>query len=74
MMAAAVYRGVLHGYIGREALETAERAWTTVTEKIDGMGLVREGCGCPHFTDEGTSAEAQAATIMADSWRKQLRG
>ncbi|MBQ8073222.1 MAG: glycoside hydrolase family 88 protein [Clostridia bacterium] len=74
MMAAAVYRGVLHGYIGREALEAAERAWTTVTEKIDGMGLVREVCGCPHFTDEGTSAEAQAATIMADSWRKQLRG
>ena len=39
--------------------------------KIDGMGLVREVCGCPHFEEEGTSAEAQAAWIMADSWHRK---
>ncbi len=74
MTAATVYRGVLHGFIGREMLDAAERAFRTVTEKIDEMGLVREVCGCPHFTDEGTSAEAQAAYVMADSWRKKLTG
>ena len=46
MTAATVYRGVLHGYIGREALAAAVKAYRSVTEKIDGivaliMGLDR---------------------------------
>ena len=30
-----------------------------------------EVCGCPDFVSPGTSAEAQAAYVMAD-WRKRL--
>lgn len=72
MTAATVYRGILGGYLEKEFLEAAERAFSTVSERIDSIGLVREVCGCPHFEEEGTSAEAQAAWIMADSWRKKL--
>ena len=71
MAAAAAYRGILGGWIGKEHLAAAELACDTVSGKIDGMGLVREVCGCPHFEEEGTSAEAQAAWIMADSWRRK---
>ena len=72
MAAAAAFRGILGGWLQREHLAAAERAYDTVSGKIDGMGLVREVCGCPHFEEEGTSAEAQAAWIMADSWRKKV--
>ena len=71
MAAAAAYRGILGGWIGKEHLAAADLACDTVSGKIDGMGLVREVCGCPHFEEEGTSAEAQAAWIMADSWRRK---
>lgn len=74
MAAAAVYRGVLHGYISRSRCDRAEAAYRTVREHIDGMGLVRGVCGCPDFVSEGTSAEAQAAFIMADAWRDRLYG
>ena len=72
MAAAVIYRGILNGTLEKDCLEAAERAFATVSGKVDGIGLVREVCGCPHFTEEGTSAEAQAAWIMADSWRKKL--
>ena len=74
MMAAVVFRGVLHGYIDPSCSEAAEAAYQTVSEKVDQFGLVREVCGCPDFTAEGTSAEAQAAFIMADAWRGKLYG
>ena len=72
MAATVIYRGILNGTLEKDCLEAAERAFATVSGKVDGIGLVREVCGCPHFTEEGTSAEAQAAWIMADSWRKKL--
>lgn len=72
MTAAAVFRGILHGYADRSCLGRAEGAYRTVREHIDGMGLVRGVCGCPDFLSEGTSAEAQAAFIMADAWRDRL--
>lgn len=71
MMAAAVYRGMIHGYISDTYREYADRAVDTVSDKIDAYGLVREVSGCPHFVSEGTSAEAQAAYIMAVSWRER---
>ena len=74
MAAATVYRGVLHGYVCRSRCDRAEAAYRTVREQIDGMGLVHGVCGCPDFLSEGTSAEAQAAFIMADAWRDRLNG
>ena len=68
MMAAAVFRGILHGYVHEKYRPAAEAACRTVMEKTDEMGLVREVCGCPDFVSEGTSAEAQAALVMADAW------
>ena len=65
MFAASVYRGVAGGYIGRELLPMAEKAYSGMLSRIDGMGLVHGVCGCPDFQREGTSAEAQAAMVMA---------
>ena len=72
MTAAAVFRGILHGYADRRFCSRAETAYRTVLAKVDGTGLVREVCGCPDFLAEGTSAEAQAAFVMADTWRSRL--
>ena len=70
MMAATVYRGIKGGYIPAERKAAADKAYETVSQTIDDYGLLREVCGCPDFTSEGTSAEAQAAYIMATAWRK----
>ena len=72
MVAAAIYRGIGQGYLDSRYLEKAETAYLTVLDRIDSYGLVREVCGCPDFIAPGTSAEAQAAFIMADAWRKRL--
>ncbi len=71
MMAAAVYRGISNGYLDNKWKENADLAYLTVIHRIDGYGLVREVCGCPDFLEEGTSAEAQAALIMADAWKNR---
>ena len=71
MTAAAIWRGVHGRLIPRETGSAAERAFETVTDRVDGIGLVRGVCGCPHFNVEGTSAEAQAAWIMAWAWRRR---
>ena len=72
MMAAAIYRGIYNGYLDKGFKTYADRAYMTVSQKIDEYGLVREVCGCPHFVSEGTSAEAQAAFIMADAWKNRI--
>lgn len=50
----------------------AELAVETVSSKVDAYGLVREVAGCPDFVRPGTSAEAQAAWIMAKTWLDRL--
>ena len=72
MMAATVFRGILHGFVDKSRRGAAEAAYRAVAGKTDDMGLVRGVCGCPDFTAEGTSAEAQAAFVMADAWRERL--
>ena len=72
MMAATVFRGIVRGYVSGSFRGAAEAAYRTVAEKTDGMGLIHEVCGCPDFISEGTSAEAQAAFVMADAWREKL--
>ena len=63
---------MLHGYVDRRFLDAAETAYRTVSGKADETGLIHEVCGCPDFLEEGTSAEAQAAFVMADAWREKL--
>ncbi len=71
MFSAAVYRGIAGGYLDDDLRECADRAYETVSSRIDGYGLIREVCGCPDFTSEGTSAEAQAAFIMASAYKER---
>ena len=71
MTAAAIWRGVYDGFIPAEYGAFAERAFRTVTGTIDGIGLIHQVCGCPDFTAEGTSAEAQASYVMAAAWRSR---
>ena len=73
MMAAAVFRGILGGYVPASRREAAEAALHAVNGSIDGMGLIHGVCGCPDFTAEGTSAEAQAAYVMAEAWFDKLK-
>ena len=72
MVAAVIYRGYTNGYIS-SGLEYADKAYETVSDKIDRYGLLREVCGCPDFVRGGTSAEAQAAFIMASAWKHLLQ-
>ena len=72
MMAATVYRSIVNGYLSNRYRKNADDAFQAVTETIDSCGLLRQVCGCPDFVSEGTSAEAQAAYIMASAWRAKL--
>ena len=72
MMTSAIYRGIYNGYLDKSWRSYADQAYMTVLQKVDNYGLVREVCGCPDFLSEGTSAEAQAAFIMADAWRMRI--
>ena len=73
MMAATVYRGVVHGYVDAAMAAHAEKAYAAVTQCMDEIGLIHGVCGCPDFLYEGTSAEAQAAFVMADAWREKVK-
>lgn len=74
MMASVyIYRGAAEGWLDKKYISAADKAYDTVCGKIDEFGIVREVCGCPHFVSEGTAAEAQAAFIMADAWRKKYQ-
>ena len=69
MVAASIYRGVRGGYLSDEYISVADKAYETVSSCIDRYGLIREVCGCPDFVSEGTSAEAQAAYLMATAFK-----
>ncbi len=71
MLSAAIYRGNVNGYLDF-GIKEADLAYETVTEKIDDHGLVHEVSGCHAFLTQGTSAEAQAAYIMASVWRNRF--
>ncbi len=73
MYAASIYRGVYNGFISRDYLRYADSAYESVKRDIDSFGILRHVAGCPDFVSEGTSAEAQAAFIMADAWKRSER-
>ena len=72
MMSAAIYRLVGIGLLDASYLPYADKAYSSVLTTIDDIGIIHEVCGCPDFLSEGTSAEAQAAFLMADAWKKRL--
>lgn len=72
MMSVYIYRGILEGWLGKEYLIHAEKAFAAVTADIDRFGILRHVCGCPHFVEEGTSCEAQASYVMAAAWRERV--
>ena len=71
MFSAGIYRGVSHGWLDTVYLRHADPAYETMCEQIDDMGILHGVCGCPDFQREGTSAEAQAAFVMADAWKER---
>ncbi len=72
MMAATVCRGIKGGYISEVRAEIADRAYGAVLKTVDEYGILHQVCGCPDFVREGTSAEAQAAFVMATAYRSVL--
>jgi len=72
MTAAFIYRGAGQGWLERKYLKNADLVQRRMRTQIDEHGIIRGVCGCPHFTSPGTSAEAQAAYIMMESWRMKL--
>lgn len=70
MTAAVIYRGYAGGYVSC-GMDLADKAFETVTGTVDDIGLIHEVSGCPDFVAQGTSAEAQAAYIMASAWKKK---
>ena len=74
MVSAVIFRRVLGGTLPEAYAERAELAYRTVLARMDAIGLIHEVAGCPDFAHEGTSAEAQAAFLMADAWRNRLAG
>jgi len=74
MMSVYIYRGILGGWLKKDYLKYAEKAYKTACEKVDRFGILHEVCGCPNFDKEGTSCEAQASFIMADAWRNRVLG
>jgi rhamnogalacturonyl hydrolase YesR len=74
MMASFIYRGIAGGWIPEKYRAAADRVRETMDDYIDEYGIIHEVCGCPDFISQGTSAEAQAAFIMADAWREKLSG
>ncbi len=72
MFAAAVYRNILAGNLPEEMSLCADRAVAAAEEHIDAYGILHEVCGCPDFVAPGTSAEAQAAYLMARVWKRKV--
>ena len=70
MTAAVIYRGQAGRYLSF-GTDPADRAIESVAGTVDDMGLIHEVSGCPDFVTQGTSAEAQAAYIMACAWKNR---
>ena len=63
-----------HLWGSRDYLQYADLAYEAVKRDIDSFGILRHVAGCPDFNSEGTSAEAQAAFIMASAWKLRELG
>ena len=72
MMAAAIYRGVLAGWLSEDYIFHADLVYGNMPKYIDEYGIIHEVCGCPDFASVGTSAESMASFLMMEAWHKKL--
>ena len=72
MMAVAVYRGVLEGWLSDDYIFHADLVYGNMPKYIDEFGIIHEVCGCPDFMSCGTSAESMAGFLMMEAWHKKL--
>lgn len=72
MMAAAIYRGVLAGWLSDDYIFRADLVYGNMPKYIDEYGIIHEVCGCPDFVSCGTSAESMASFLMMEAWHKKL--
>lgn len=71
MMAAAIYRGVLAGWLSDDYIFHADLVYGNMPKYIDEYGIIHEVCGCPDFASVGTSAESMASFLMMEAWHKK---
>lgn len=72
MTAAAVYRRIAEGKLDDTYLSAADAILASAEKDIDRFGIIHNVCGAPDFAHQGTSAEAQAAFVMADAWKQKI--
>ena len=72
MTAAAVYRRIAEGKLDDTCLQAADAIVASAEKDIDRFGMIHNVCGAPDFAHQGTSAEAQAAWVMADAWKQKI--
>jgi len=72
MLAYAAFTGVAAGWLEVDYALSARRWMDAALAHVDENGLVREVCGCPHFTGLGTSSEAQAFALLALAAARRL--
>lgn len=72
MLAAAINRGYVGGWIDEKYLIHARRISETMDKYVNEFGIIEHVCGCPHFLSEGTSAESMAAYLMMKAWEERI--
>ena len=72
MAAYTVYRGVKEGWLSKDYLPMAERAYRAALKKVDRFGFVRDVCGVPDFNRPGTAPEGQAFFLLMSAAREAL--
>lgn len=72
MLGWAALVGVADDWLPEDYAVAARRWIAASLARVDEHGLVREVCGAPDFTTQGTSAEAQAFALLALSAQDAL--
>jgi rhamnogalacturonyl hydrolase YesR len=72
MLAYAIYRGILGGWLDEGYRFRADRMRRAAWEKVDAHGLVQGVCGSPGFDHPGTATEGQAFFLLMEAAAREL--
>jgi unsaturated rhamnogalacturonyl hydrolase len=72
MLAYAIYRGILGGWLDEGYRVRADRMRRAAREKVDAHGLVQGVCGSPGFDRPGTATEGQAFFLLMEAAAREL--
>jgi rhamnogalacturonyl hydrolase YesR len=72
MLAYAIYRGILGGWLDDEYRVRADQMRRAAWEKVDAHGLVQDVCGAPGFEHPGTATEGQAFFLLMEAAARDL--